>query len=338
MAVQVRVGAADGVGRREVSVHARPAGAGEHDAWVRHASGVLAGGGIGAGSNGAAAGGRAGEEFEAFEGEVWPPRGASVVEVDGLYERLAGSGLNYGPVFQGVRAAWRGVNGALFAEVVVPEQVADAGGFGLHPALLDAALHVVAFADLDGFEGVRLPFSWGGVCLHAGGASVLRVRLAWVGDGELSLSAVDVVGEPVLSVRSLVLRPIPSDRLGAAFQSGGVEREALFGVEWTPVAEPSSGEVSPVAVLGPDVLGVAEAWRAAGQAIPAHEDLSSLVAGPVPDAVVTEAVSDQAGAVVGAVRALAVGVLGLVQGWLADERCVGSRLVVVSRGAVVAGE
>ncbi|MER6829044.1 beta-ketoacyl synthase N-terminal-like domain-containing protein, partial [Streptosporangium sp. NPDC000563] len=328
VAVQVRVGAADGVGRREVSVHARPAGAGEHDAWVRHASGVLAGGGIGAGSNGAAAGGRAGEEFEAFEGGVWPPRGASVVELGGLYERLAGSGLNYGPVFQGVRAAWRGVDGALFAEVVLPDRVADAGGYGVHPALLDAALHAVAFAGAGDPEGVRLPFSWGGVCLHAGGASVLRVRLAWTGEDEVSLSAVDAVGEPVLSVRSLVLRPIPSDRLGSAFQSGGVEREALFGVEWTPVAEPSSGEVSPVAVLGPDVLGFAEAWRVAGQAIPAHEDLSSLVAGPVPDAVVTEAVSDQAGAMVGAVRALAVGVLGLVQGWLADERCGGSRLVV----------
>ncbi|MEU0482186.1 type I polyketide synthase, partial [Streptosporangium sp. NPDC006013] len=338
VAVQVRVGAADGVGRREVSVHARPAGAGEHDAWVRHASGVLAGGGIGAGNNGVVAGGRVGEGFEVFEGGVWPPRGASVVEMDGLYERLAGSGLSYGPVFQGVRAAWRGADGAMFAEVVLPERVVDGGVFGVHPALLDAALHVVAFDGAGGYEGVRLPFSWGGVCLHAGGASVLRVRLAWVGEDAVSLSAVDVAGEPVLSVRSLALRPIPSDRLGAAFQGGGVEREALFGVEWTPLAEPSSGEVSPVAVLGPDVLGVAEAWRAAGQAVLAHEDLPSLLAGPVPGVVVAEAVSDPAGAVVGSVRALTVRVLGLVQGWLADERCAGSRLVVVTRGAVAAGD
>ncbi|MBI0301538.1 polyketide synthase dehydratase domain-containing protein, partial [Streptomyces sp. PRKS01-29] len=57
-----------------------------------------------------------------------------------VYERLAGVGLEYGPVFQGVRAAWRRGD-EVFAEVVLgEEQRAEAGRFGLHPALLDAAL------------------------------------------------------------------------------------------------------------------------------------------------------------------------------------------------------
>ncbi|WP_417801428.1 type I polyketide synthase [Streptosporangium amethystogenes] len=156
VAVQVWVSTPDESGRREVSVHARPAGAGDQEVWVRHAVGVLV------------AGGQVGERFDVG---VWPPRGASVVELDGLYERLAEGGLGYGPVFQGVRGAWRGADGVMFAEVVLPEQVGDAGLFGLHPALLDAALHVVAFAGLEGAGGcaVAVLVGWG---VSAGGWGV----------------------------------------------------------------------------------------------------------------------------------------------------------------------
>ncbi|WP_398878585.1 polyketide synthase dehydratase domain-containing protein, partial [Streptomyces prunicolor] len=72
---------------------------------------------------------------------LWPPEGAVAVPVDGLYERLAEAGYEYGPVFQGLRSAWR--DGELvYAEVVLPDEpVGSAQGFGIHPALLDAALH-----------------------------------------------------------------------------------------------------------------------------------------------------------------------------------------------------
>ena len=54
---------------------------------------------------------------------------------------MAGGGYGYGPAFRGLRAAW--LDGAdVCAEVVLPEEAAaEAGLFGLHPALLDAALH-----------------------------------------------------------------------------------------------------------------------------------------------------------------------------------------------------
>ncbi|MEU8207541.1 beta-ketoacyl synthase N-terminal-like domain-containing protein, partial [Streptosporangium sp. NPDC049046] len=96
VAVQVRVGSADESGRREVSVHARPADAGDHDGWVRHASGVLASGGH-VGEDRGQVTGTGGEVVTRFETEVWPPRGASVIELDGVYEGLAASGLEYGP-------------------------------------------------------------------------------------------------------------------------------------------------------------------------------------------------------------------------------------------------
>ena len=62
-------------------------------------------------------------------------------------------GLDYGPVFQGLKSAWRR-GSEVFCEVVLPEsETARAGSFGVHPALLDAALHAGA---LFGARGVRL--------------------------------------------------------------------------------------------------------------------------------------------------------------------------------------
>ncbi|MYU20018.1 hypothetical protein GTZ78_57440, partial [Streptomyces sp. SID8361] len=70
------------------------------ESWVRNATGVLSVGGRGV-----------------VEGlGVWPPVGGVAVDVGGVYERLAGVGLEYGPVFRGVRAAWRRGD-EVFAEV-----------------------------------------------------------------------------------------------------------------------------------------------------------------------------------------------------------------------------
>ena len=76
-------------------------------------------------------------------------------------------------MFQGLRAAWRR-GGEVFAEVCLSEgQREQAGSFGLHPALLDAALHTVGVSLLGGDMGpqggVRFPFSFSGVGLYAAG-------------------------------------------------------------------------------------------------------------------------------------------------------------------------
>ncbi|MYR57971.1 polyketide synthase, partial [Streptomyces sp. SID625] len=120
--LQVMLDAPDASGRRTVTVHGRTEDQGTP--WVRHATGVLA--------TGAA---------EAADLSQWPPAGAEPLALDGLYERLRARGYDYGPVFQGLRAVWR-AGEDVFAEVVLPGQTRDeAGRFGLHPALLDAALH-----------------------------------------------------------------------------------------------------------------------------------------------------------------------------------------------------
>ncbi|MEU5637986.1 polyketide synthase dehydratase domain-containing protein, partial [Streptomyces rishiriensis] len=189
--VQVSVGEDTGSGVRPVAVYSRADDADVDSAWVRHASGQL------------------GEDASAAAGaglSIWPPEGAVAVDVSHLYEELAARGYGYGPVFQGLRAVWRR-DDEVFAEVALPSGEVDAAaGFGLHPALLDAALHAGAFSgarESDG-DGLFLPFAWSGVALHASGASSLRVRLTSTGAESLSLDLADGEGAPVASVESRV--------------------------------------------------------------------------------------------------------------------------------------
>ncbi|MDT7800759.1 MAG: hypothetical protein QOI78_4192, partial [Actinomycetota bacterium] len=111
----------------------------------------------------------------------------------------------------GLTAAWRR-DGEVFAEVSLPEDV-EVTGFGVHPALLDAALHAVGLGDLLDDDRARLPFSWAGVGLHAEGARTLRVRLAKAGPDAVSLTAADESGAIVVSAESLVLRPMAVEDL-----------------------------------------------------------------------------------------------------------------------------
>ncbi|MFF1799282.1 polyketide synthase dehydratase domain-containing protein, partial [Kitasatospora sp. NPDC058263] len=213
--LQVRVGAAQPSGVRQVGVHTRPDQGGE-EPWTRHATAVLA-----------AAGSAGDRSPEAFDAEVWPPPGAVALETAGLYERLVAAGYHYGPAFRGLRTAWRRGD-EVFAEVGLDEeQSAEAGRYGLHPALLDAALHATfltgAGADADAGAGsasgagtdavagpaaptaTRLPFAWNEVRVHAVGASALRVRLRPDGPDRMALSVADPAGQPVATARSLAL-------------------------------------------------------------------------------------------------------------------------------------
>ena len=84
--IQVTVGDADAGDRRQIAIHSRSG-----DDWTRHASGQLA---------------RSAGEAPAAPAE-WPPSEADPLDVDALYDRLAGTGFSYGPAFQTVTAAWR---------------------------------------------------------------------------------------------------------------------------------------------------------------------------------------------------------------------------------------
>ncbi|RSR96591.1 acyltransferase domain-containing protein [Streptomyces sp. WAC04189] len=208
VAVQVRVGPPDASGGRPLGIHCRPADA-DDAPWTQHATGVLS----------------PGEHVVPFEVPAWPPAGADPVDLTGFYERT-----EYGPLFQGLRGVWtRGDE--VFAELELPDRTDDAALFGLHPALLTAALHAVEYVDLKDADQGLLPFSWSGATLHASGATRLRARIGKAGEDSVSIAAVDTSGRPVLSVESLALRPSSAARL---LGPGAADRASLRGLVRAP--------------------------------------------------------------------------------------------------------
>ncbi|MGW4974431.1 acyltransferase domain-containing protein, partial [Streptomyces albidoflavus] len=325
--VQIGVGEPDASGRRPVTVHTRttgPDGATE-DLWTLRAQGTLT-------EPGAPAVDRP-EEFTA-----WPPPGATAVAAEGFYELLAGRGYEFGPVFQGVRATWsRGED--LYAEVVLPEQVrGDAGRFGIHPALLDAALHAAHLAPGSAGRTV-VPFTWSGVCLHAAGATALRVRVSPAGQDAISVQLTDPTGAPVATIDALAVREIAPDTLDPSARAA---RDWLFRLDWTPVTPPAAVPAATGwAVLGTPADPVT-APDGSGTTLPAFATPGALAehteaTGHRPDAVLLFAGAAASGTAAapdaepGVPDAVLDDVLATVQSWLADETTEGVPLVVVTR-------
>lgn len=279
-------------GRREISVYSRPEDVPDEQAWTRHATGVLV----------------RSAEPAGFDARSWPPTDAEPVELADFYRERAELGLGYGPVFQGLRAVWRR-GGELFAEVALPEgDTGDTSGFGLHPALLDAALHCA------GPDGAQLPLAWTGVSLYAVGATALRVALSPAGDG-YAVRITDVEGAPVASIASVTWDDVAAERLA----EGAGRRESLYGVDWvasTPTTTltpaPVGPEGSSLVVLGGDGLGVA--------AVPGADvmDLEALKAlYPTPEVVVLPVPDSGVVGVSGGVRGSHMGCWRrCVPGWL----------------------
>ncbi|MBA0052496.1 SDR family NAD(P)-dependent oxidoreductase [Streptomyces sp. AJS327] len=338
--VQVTVGAEDEDGGRSVAVHSQPESDGESLPWTCHAEGVLVA--------------QVGVVSEVGElAGVWPPAGAEAVEVSSFYDDAEAKGYGYGPAFQGLRAAWRRGD-EIFAEVALPEeQQEEAARFGMHPALLDAAIHPLGVRTGEDSETVQLPFAWSGVTLHATGASTLRVALTLrEGSAErLSVAVADVAGQPVLTAENLTLRPLNTDQLPAA----PVQGNRLFQVSWT-LAD-GSGTADDVddetfaeawALLGADPMGLAAGLQYAGMAVSTYDDLAAFTAVldggvPAPEVVLVSCVSPgpaSGGALPDAEAAHAAtrDALALAQAWLADERLSTSRLVFVTRNAVAVTE
>ncbi|MGW5696940.1 SDR family NAD(P)-dependent oxidoreductase, partial [Streptomyces asiaticus] len=320
--VQLRlsVGAADETGRRPLSLHSRLESLPAEEPWTRHAAGVLASGG---------------RPEAAFELSAWPPADATEVELDGRYEGLLDIGFAYGPAFQGLRRAWQR-GGEVFAEVALDEETAEeAAAFGLHPALLDSALHAIGMGGLGntGGEG-RLPFAWTGVSLYASGASALRVHLTPAGTDGVRLEIADTTGAPVAAVETLGLRPVSAEQIQSARTA---YHESLFRLEWATTAglADAAGADVPAdgrwAVLGADPLGLGTS---------AYGDLETLAGAvaagtaPAPEYVVVSPSAEVGEQVARGAHRAAAAALSVVQRWLEEERFGDAPLVVVTRGAV----
>jgi polyketide synthase 12 len=261
------------------------------------------------------------------------------VSVDGLYARLADVGFDYGPLFQGLHAAWR-LGDDVFAEVALPDGAAVAG-FGIHPALFDAALHA-GFLGRGENSRAELPFSWSGVRLGRslvtkGWATKARVRVGAVDRSAVRVDVVDEAGLPVVSVGALALRPVDPEQLKTA-TSG---QSPLFRLGWIPVTETAPPVAARVVVLGglatpgnrfADLVALEQALAAGAHA----PDVVLMAVENGVDAGTTEDLSPHDVAAIA--RRVAADTLDLLQRWLANQALAGTRLVVVTRGGVAVGD
>jgi len=381
--LHVTVGAPGEDGLRSVEVHSRagddgdvPGTAGEAGGWTRHATGLLAPRPSEPAADAAygtpAAPEQAAPEQAAPEPGAWPPPESVALPVPDFYDRLADAGFDYGPLFQGLSAAWRHGD-EVYAEVELPEQQRGAARpFGLHPALLDAALHASKLLTdgaahtnaaapaggsdgsdgADETDGTSLPFTWKGVTLHASGAATLRVRLSSPSAGTVSLHLSDALGAPVASVDSLVFRRIPAGQLAAPGGRSG-SGAALYRLDWPEFAlaadAPGARDTSQWAVVGPDRSDLLPAAYASGSAHPRHPDVAALRtaldggAAPPPVALLTcprprddgrdAGGDDGRTATAEDVHEATARALREVQDWLADERLADATLVLLTGGA-----
>ncbi|KAA1244114.1 type I polyketide synthase, partial [Mycobacterium simiae] len=177
--LQVAVQPLDGHGRRPFSVHTRTSEDNQHrGVWVLHATGTLS------------------ADRPCTPAPVPLPI-TEAVKTGAFYEQLAVRGRHYDGPFQGVVGIGHqpGSGDTVYAEVALPADT-DVTGYGIHPALLDAALHpLTTLEDAGGGStGPRLPFALTGIMLYATAATRLNVVLTRTSQDTYSLHASDPTG------------------------------------------------------------------------------------------------------------------------------------------------
>ncbi|PRH80830.1 hypothetical protein C6N75_01995, partial [Streptomyces solincola] len=344
--IQVRIGEADTGAGRTVEIHSRPENAPDGTGWALHATGRLLADGEPAPVPAADA---------LAELAQWPVPGAERVELDGLYDELFAQGLEYGPAFRGLSELWRR-DGVAYGLVRLPEEL-DTDGYGVHPALLDAALHTLAAVEdpeaPDGGEhdpaGVLLPFAWSEVALHARGSGELRVRLELTGGTRATVLAADAHGRAVAQVGGLEVRRADAAQLRVDRPAEGPEH--LYRVEYRTAALPERADAGSPVAGAPLVIG--QGGVVAGLlGVEAVADLGAVLTADAgadvgePARIVVDltgggdpgdAERPEGRALAGRARDAAVDALGGLKPLLDDPRFERTEVVWVTRGAVAAG-
>ncbi|WP_261720099.1 type I polyketide synthase [Streptomyces sp. FZ201] len=322
--VQILVGAPDDTGRRGVAVHSRPDDDSADQPWRCHAEGTLT---------------TESRPAPATPGtEPWPPERAEPLDPDALYDELARRGHHCGPVFRAVRALWRS-GGDLYAELALPDgREQEAGAFGLHPVLLDAAVQTAVATGPAPADGhVPLPCDWQGVTLHATGAATARLHLTGAGTDRASLTLSDTEGRPFATVDTLTLTGVPTDDLTTTPRADG-----LHTLDWQQIPAADVTGAGEWTILGPDAPALAAHLTTQGVTARPLPDLTALrtaldEGAPAPTTVVlTLDAPAEAAPLASTAEHTTAAVLTTLQQWLSDERLDAARLVVLTRDAVAA--
>ncbi|WP_067701975.1 type I polyketide synthase [Nocardia jejuensis] len=320
--LQVLVQAADGSGRRQFECYFRRGGERE---WTRNATGAF-----GADEAGESA------LLAHLRDAQWPPHDAEITDSAGLPARIAAlAGLEYGPAFLGVRAAWQRENTVLSEIVLDTEAAPESRGHDLHPALLDMVMHA-GFAGLLWRDGDsdpdtgKLLFRWGGARLYRSAAqwpaeiTSLRVIASAAGPETISVAAVDPDGNPVVSVDAVVMRSYDVRE----FRSGLLgEAAELYQVRWEPIPESAEGTRRPsMAVLGTTTVPGTDARYATIADVAAAERVPDVLVWRATESLTPDGRTEGPDVV----RATLHRAVATVRSLLAEARLSGTRLLVVT--------
>jgi phthiocerol/phenolphthiocerol synthesis type-I polyketide synthase C len=162
--------------------------------------------------------------------------GGEVLDPDQIYQRLAETGLEYGPAFRALRELWR--DGDTARGHVQVEPAADDDYF-LHPVILDACLHV-AGAFLSADDGIWLPAAVDRVTANRPLPPSVWCEVRWhgtqpSGDQVMDLELRDDDGGLLAILTGLRLR-----KAGVGIHAGPQRYE----VEWERLADTVSGDAS----------------------------------------------------------------------------------------------
>ncbi len=304
----------------------------EDEPWTRHGAGTLA-----------ASAPPPRPEFD--ELRRWPVAGTEPRDLSGFYEGLAARGLCYGPAFRGLVELRRDPRrpATVFGRVMLSPSAQESGALGIHPALLDAALHTVLGLTPDGAsEGeVLIPYTWSGVALFASGSSELRVRATLerkAGEAVVSMILADAEGEPVAQIDALRVRAVRPEQLRGAEPHRRLPH--LYRIEPQSVALPEPRTRTGFLVITPSASTAA--LGACRPVTPPESDLTAVVrslrsGGPAPRRILADVTDASGPDLAQSSTELGAWTLSILQGFLAEPRLAETELVFLTHEALSHG-
>lgn len=174
------------------------------------------------------------------EVEIQWPVDAERIDVKEMYRLFSEQGIEYGPTFRGVKEVRTSGLLALGRVRPVPQIEPESSAYGLHPTLLDAALHVGACLVVSRYRSLYLPVHLNQFHFYRvpDGEIKVKARLHAVDSQQPEMLTADFWlytrdGELVAELQGLKLRRI------AAMARPSAEEGLLYEVEWEPTPLPA---------------------------------------------------------------------------------------------------